>query len=68
MSQQNVLLESIAGTIADYREGQIPRPTPAHVEKWISQFDAGVRLPILREIDHVLNGALFRGIFGLATP
>jgi len=59
MSQQNALLESIADTIADYREGQIPRPTPAHVEKWISQFDAGVRLPILQEMDHVLKKTYF---------
>jgi len=59
MSQQNALLESIAGTIADYREGQIPRPTPAHVEKWISQFDTGVRLPILQEMDHVLKKTYF---------
>jgi len=59
MNQQNALLESIAGTIADYREGQIPRPTPAHVEKWISQFDAGVRLPILQEMDHVLKKTYF---------
>jgi len=59
MSQQNALLESIAGTIADYRDGQIPRPTPAHVEKWVSQFDAGVRLPILREMDHVLKKTYF---------
>jgi len=59
MSQQNALLESIADTIADYREGQIPRPTPAHVERWVKQFDAGVRLPILQEMNHVLKKTYF---------
>lgn len=59
MNQQDALLESIAGTIADYREGQIPRPTPAHVEQWVKQFDVGVRLPILQEMDHVLQKTYF---------
>lgn len=59
MGQQNALLESIADTIVDYREGQIPRPTPAHVERWVNQFDVGVRLPILQEMDHVLQKTYF---------
>lgn len=59
MSEQNTLLESIADTIADYREGQISRPTPAHVERWFKQFDAGVRLPILQEMNHVLQKTYF---------
>lgn len=48
------LLSSIAETIKDYREGEIPRPTPDHVERWICQFDADVQLPMLQELDHVL--------------
>lgn len=59
MSQQDALLESIAGIIADYREGQIPRPTPAHVERWVNQFDVGVRTPILQEMNHVLQKTYF---------
>ena len=59
MNQQNALLESIADAIADYREGEIDRPTPAHVERWVNQFDADVRLPILQEMDHVLKKTYF---------
>ena len=35
MTKRNRLLESIAGTIADYRAGEIAVPTPQHVERWI---------------------------------
>ena len=33
------LLISIADTIKDYREGEIPAPDRDHVDKWVSQFD-----------------------------
>ncbi len=59
MAEQDDLLASIAATIADYREGDLAAPTPEHVERWINQFDAAVRLPILREMDHVLKRTYF---------
>jgi len=59
MNQQDDLLESIAGTIADYREGEVEKPTPAHVERWVNQFDASVRLPILQEMNYVLKKTYF---------
>jgi hypothetical protein len=49
------LNESVASTIADYRQGEIDPPTPQHVETWIEQFDEKVRTPILVELDHVLK-------------
>jgi len=49
------LLQSIATTIADYRAGQIAPATPAHVDRWISQFDPVVQLDMLMELDHVLG-------------
>lgn len=49
------LLESIAGTISDYRASQIPPIDAAHVGQWITQFDKAVRDPILTEMDHVLK-------------
>jgi hypothetical protein len=49
------LLASIAATIADYRVGQISVPDADHVRHWVNQFDAGVQLPILAELDHVLK-------------
>src|SRR6266568_2583169 len=49
------LLEQIATTIADYREGEIPKPDAAHVLRWVNQFDAANRQPILQEMLHVLQ-------------
>lgn len=61
MSERAELLESIAATIEDYREGEIDRPTPEHVEEWVGQFDRSVRLPMLREMDHVLARTYING-------
>lgn len=49
------LLDSIAATIADYREGEIPQPSAAHVAKWAKQFDPTQQVPILTEIDVLLK-------------
>ncbi|TQE99649.1 MAG: hypothetical protein FKY71_07525 [Spiribacter salinus] len=59
MTDKDSLLESIANTTADYREGDLAAPTPEHVERWVNQFDPDVRLPILNEMDHVLKQAYF---------
>jgi hypothetical protein len=59
MTEKNSLLESIANTTADYREGDLDAPTPEHVERWVNQFDPDVQLPILREMDHVLKRTYF---------
>ena len=53
--KRSELLQSIAKTIADYRAGEIPEPTPDHVENWLNQFDESVQLPILKETDHILK-------------
>lgn len=49
------LLKSIAATIVDYRNGEVPTPDAKHVETWISQFDEDVQYEILAEVDHVLG-------------
>ena len=59
MSKRSQLLESIAETIADFREGEIQMPTPEHVDKWIKQFDRDVQKPMLTELDHVLKQTYF---------
>ncbi|HNZ15509.1 MAG TPA: hypothetical protein PKI51_05840 [Anaerolineaceae bacterium] len=59
MSERSDLLKSISTTIADYREGEMPRPTPEHVERWISQFARDVQLPLLKEVDHVFGQLYF---------
>ncbi len=59
MKSRNDLLTSIATTIQDYRAGEIAKPTPAHVDRWVSQFDVAVQLPLLAELDHVLDKTYF---------
>lgn len=59
MAERDDLLASIAAKTADYREGDHSAPTPDHVGRWISQFDAEVRLPMLREVDYVLQRTYF---------
>lgn len=59
MTERQQLLASIAATTADYRTSELPKPTSEHVDRWISQFDAAVQLPILRELDHVLKKTYF---------
>lgn len=49
------LLASIAQTIHDYRHGEIPVPDAAHVDKWVRQFDPAQQVPILTEVDALLN-------------
>lgn len=53
------LLVSIADTISDYRSGEIPAPTPEHVERWVRQFPVGAQGPILEEMDHILKRTYF---------
>ena len=55
MSKRTILLESIAETIADYREGDIPRRTPKEIERWVLQFSEGVQENLLGEVDHLLS-------------
>ena len=59
MTEQQNLLASISETIKDYRAGDLPEPTPDHVDRWINQFDIEVHLPLLREMDHVLKQTYF---------
>lgn len=59
MSEESRLIESIMETTSDYREAELGPPTAEHVERWLHQFDKGVREPILREMDHVLKHTYF---------
>lgn len=49
------LLQSIANTIRDYREGELPAPTPDRVERWVEQFEPAVQNGILAELNHTLS-------------
>lgn len=59
MSERSDLLASIADTIKDYREGELSKPTPDHVDRWVKQFNADVQVPMLREMNHVLKITYF---------
>ncbi len=59
MSEREDLLSSIANTIRDYRAGDLPTPTPEHIDRWVQQFDEAVQIPMLREMDHVLKRTYF---------
>jgi len=59
MSERSDLLASIADTIKDYREGELSKPTPDHIDRWISQFDGDVQIPLLCEVDHVFKQTYF---------
>ncbi len=53
------LCENIAEIIADYREGEISRPTAHHVARWASQFPESDQDKILQEMAYVLNNSYF---------
>ena len=55
IAHRNALLQSLAGTIADYRDGEIPAITPSHVETWLDQFDIDDQPVILSEIDAIMK-------------
>lgn len=55
MSERSDLLASIAHSIRTYREGEIPAPTSAHVNRWVKQFSPDQQLAFLREFDHVIG-------------
>ncbi len=54
MTERHQLLQSIANIMVDYRTGEIPTPTPEHVDRWVRQFSPEVQLPLLAEMNHVL--------------
>ena len=45
MSRQSELLESIAETIANCREGAVQKPTPDYMDTWVKQFERDVQKP-----------------------
>jgi len=59
LTERGNLLSALAATVADYRAGELAPPTPEHVDRWVSQFEDDVQVPILREMDHVLKTTYF---------
>lgn len=59
MTERDELLASVAATIKTYRAGELPEPTPEHVDRWLHQFTPSQQLPFLREFDHVIKQTFF---------
>lgn len=55
MSEYTDLTAAIAEQIKDYRQGEIEPRTPDVVDRWARQFDSNVRLPLLKEVNHVFD-------------
>lgn len=55
MSERDDLLVSIANEIRSYRKGDLPEPTPVHVDRWLHQFTPAQQLPFLREFEYVIK-------------
>jgi len=53
------LIESIQSTVADYRADEGFSLDADHVELWVKQFDSGIRVDILQEMDHILKKTYF---------
>lgn len=63
MSERDKLLASVATTIKSYRRGELPEPTPDHVDRWLRQFTPSHQLEFLREFDHVLGSTFLTQAF-----
>ena len=59
MSARTELLDSIAQTIADYREGEVEPRTPDIIENWIEQFPPDTQTPLLTALNDVFKKTYF---------
>jgi hypothetical protein len=55
MSEREELLVSVANVISTYRNTDLNKPTPEHVDRWLRQFTPDQQLPFLREFDYVIK-------------
>jgi hypothetical protein len=56
---RSILLQSLANTISDYRQNEIAPITPAHIERWLGQFDPKDQPVILSEMDSIMKRFYF---------
>lgn len=54
-TQEEQDAQAIAEEIADYRAGELPRPTQQHVQRWVEQFDASEQVLVLSETRRLLS-------------
>lgn len=58
-SIRRTLLQSLANTVADYRQNEISPIMPHDIEKWLNQFDSDDQLIILAEMDSIMKQFYF---------
>ncbi len=58
-SNRNALLQSLANTISDYRQGEVAPITSVHVERWLNQFETNDQPIILAEMDSIMKRFYF---------
>lgn len=56
---RNALLQSLAKTIADYRQNEVAPITTVHVERWLNQFEIQDQPVILAEMDSIMKRFYF---------
>lgn len=56
---RTVLLSKLAKRLGDYRSFPKDVSVEDHIDKWVSQFDAAVQVPILEELRHVFRRTYF---------
>lgn len=52
-------LEALAALIADYRNGELPKPDADHVGRWVQQFEEHEREPLLDELHRAWSKLYF---------
>ena len=55
MIEYQLLLETLAKLIADYREDEIPPRTPELIDKWLQQFPKTIHEEFLKALVHVFD-------------
>jgi len=60
MTEQSILIQQLISIVGDYKSGKIAPFDEAHVNRWLSQFPAESQLPLLSELNHVLNRTYLR--------
>lgn len=61
MSTREEMLDLLAKTIKDYRQGEIPQRTPKLIEEWLQQFPKGIHEDLMDGLIHVLDKTYISG-------
>lgn len=60
MTERSILIQQLISIVGDYKAGKIAPFDEAHVSKWLDQFPTESQLPLLSELNYVLNRTYLR--------